>query len=721
MAELLTLGNQQAPALEAAPVIRLAQLRDELILHEGPRDRDGSPSWTLEDPARGRFFRLGWMQMEMLARWDLGDPRAIAAAVNQDTPLGVTTEEVMEFARFLSATNLLKISGPDANAGLLRQLQATRMHWGKWLLKNYLFVRIPLVRPEAFLNACKNVAALFYTPAFLILTLCAGALGLLLVARQWDVFTRTFLHFFSMEGAALSGAALLSAKILHELGHALTAKRYGCRVPTMGVAFMVMWPVLYTDTSAAWTLADRRKRMTIGAAGMAAELILACYMTLLWSFLPDGPLRSATFLLATTTWIMTLAINLNPFMRFDGYFLFSDLLDVANLQDRSFALARWWLREKLFKFGEPKPEEFDPGMERILIAYAIGTWTYRFFLFMGIALLVYHFFFKLLGIFLMLVELVWFIGRPIWNEIMEWTKRRQAYHWNRNTRISAALAGLALVLFIFPWKGSIHAAGLLRAERQAQVFVPSPGRLEEILVQPGELVRERQPLFRLQSPDLVHELELAEREVAILRWQSAFHSMVNDVTTNREATWRQMEAATAKQQALQQQQQRLTITAPFDGQMVDLAHPLKAGEWLPTGDWLGTVVSPDSAQVEAYVNEADLHRLSKGAQARFHPEDPSSAAIDLTVIDIAQTTTRRLDNVAELASTHGGSIAAIPGRNGAIIPEQAIYRVLLKPSGETQIPKLTLRGKVVLEGARESMVEQIYERFVAILVRESGF
>jgi len=721
MAGVLTLAEGGAGGAQAAPVVRLAQLRDELILHEGPRGRDGSPSWTLEDPARARFFRITWMQVEMLARWHLGAPEEIAAAVNRDTPLGVTVEEVKEFAQFLAMSNLLKVMGPDANAGLVRQVHAMDMHWSKWLLKNYLFVRIPLVRPERFLNAFKDPVEILYTRTFLIVTLLAGLVGLLLVARQWDVFIRTFLHFFTLEGALLSGAALLGAKVLHELGHAFTAKRFGCRVPTMGVAFMVMWPVLYTDTSAAWTLADRKKRMAIGAAGMATELALACYMTLLWSFLPDGPLRSAVFLLATTTWIMTLAINLNPFMRFDGYFLFSDFLDVPNLQDRSFALARWWLREKLFDFGEEKPEDFEPDQERILIIYAICTWIYRFFLFLGIALLVYHVFFKVLGIFLMIVELAWFIGRPIWSEIMEWTKRRDAYTWNRSTIRTAGIVLALVVLALFPWKGSVHGPGLLRAERQVQVFAPTPARLAEVLVQPGDPVAEGRPLFRLESPDLVHELGMVERQIAVLRWQSAFHAMVSDVTANRQVTWRELEAALAQRTALSQQAQRLTIAAPFAGVMADLARPLVPGEWLPVGEWLGTVVAPETALVEAYVPEADLGRLSVGASAQFYPDEPSNPVVELTVVDIAQTATRKLDNVRELASTHGGRIAAITDRNGDTVPEQAVYRVLLKPVQDLAAPDLTLRGTVVLDGERESLAVRAFNRVVAVLVRESGF
>ncbi|UGA40408.1 hypothetical protein JOS77_14430 [Chromobacterium haemolyticum] len=162
----------------------------------------------------------------------------------------------------------------------------------------------------------------------------------------------------------------------------------------------MMMPVLYTDTNDAWKLNSRRQRLLIGGAGMLAELVLAAWATLLWSFLPDGPLRAGVFLLATTTWLATLAINASPFMRFDGYFLLADYLGLPNLHNRAFALARWQLRKTLLGLDDPVPEHFPAARRRGLILFAWATWLYRLVLFLSIAFLVYHLFFKALGMLL---------------------------------------------------------------------------------------------------------------------------------------------------------------------------------------------------------------------------------------------------------------------------------------------------------------------------------
>lgn len=281
---------------------------------------------------------------------------------------------------------------------------------------------------------------------------------------------------------------MLVSKLAHELGHGLTAKRFGCKVPTVGVAFMVLWPVLYTDTADAWKLRSRRQRLAIGVAGMAPELSLAAAATLVWSFLPDGPLRSAAFVMATSTWLLTLAVNLNPFMRFDGYMLLSDLWDVPNLQERSFALARWRIREALFGFGDPMPELMPDGRRRRLILYAVGTWVYRLFLFLGIALLVYHIFFKLLGLFLFAIEIWWFILRPVVTELKSWAGRRGDLRLNRRTAVTFAAGVLALAGLFVPWRTQVAAPALVQPATQATLYAPAPARVTELAVREGDRV-----------------------------------------------------------------------------------------------------------------------------------------------------------------------------------------------------------------------------------------
>ncbi|WP_434997994.1 HlyD family efflux transporter periplasmic adaptor subunit [Pectobacterium brasiliense] len=705
----------------ATPAAGLSPLRDELILHAGPANRDGSPSWTLEDPLRGLYFRIGWAEMAMLSRWSMGNAAQIVADVNQTSALTLDDSDVQYFNRFLQANSLTRVSGDEALAQFSRQVEQSRVSIWRKLLKNYLFFRIPLWHPDRFLGATLPWVEPFFSRTFLKLTLLVAVLGLFLAGRQWETFKHTFLHFFTLEGAALAGLTLCFTKILHEFGHAYTCKRFGARVATMGVAFLVMMPVLYTDTSGSWKLTRRRQRMAIGAAGMMTELVLAAWATLAWSFLPDGMLRSAAFMLATTTWIMTLAINLSPLMRFDGYFLLSDGLQMPNLQNRGFAIGRWQMREWLFGLGDAPPEHFPRWLQRTLVGYAFAVWIYRFFLFTGIAILVYHMTFKLLGMLLFAIEIGYFVVMPVVSEVREWSKRRKDYRMNRNMTTTLVVSAVVLLLLMIPWQRGVYAPALLRAEQQSSLYMPVPAMIQRIDVKVGQPVQAGQTLFTLSSDALAHEQKQLERQIATLNWQSTFQVFNKEAAGDHQRVKQEHEAALQKLQVLQRQSEQLTVRAPIDGVVADMTTPLETGEWLGQGEWLAVVTKPTGGLVEAFVSEKDWQRLRTGAKGTFYLQDVSRSSLPLTIVEIASTATRDLNAAPELASIYGGDIATLSDAQRKLHPEQAVYRVLLSLPDDYRAQPQVLRGTVVMDGEAQSLLIRGWKVVSAVLIRELSF
>jgi putative peptide zinc metalloprotease protein len=702
---------------------RLPPLREELSLLPGPRQPDGAPTWTLHDPSGNRFFRIGWREFEILSRWDLCEPNAIAEAVNAETTLTVSARDVRGLSEFLGRFLLLRMPGADSGRFLEQARRARKSLWTT-LLHNYLFFRVPLFRPHRFLSrAYPHMAWIYDGRSALFLALVALA-GLYLVSRQWDRFVTTFLHFFDWSGLVHYAVAISLAKIVHELGHAFTAFRYGCRIPTMGVAFIVLWPMLYTDVSDAWRIVARRPRLAIAAAGVAAETGLAAVCTLLWSFLPDGPVRSGVFLLATSSWLLTLGINLNPFMRLDGYYVLADWLGVDNLQPRSFAHARWHLRRTLFGIADPPPERLPEPRARFFIGYAWCTWLYRFFLFLGIALLVYHFVFKLAGIFLMLVEIGWFILLPIGREMLFWWRLPRTAFDRRRTRLSAAGLALAAGLLVVPWRTGIPVPALLKAEEYAEVFVRHGARLESLPVADGQRVAAGQPLAVLRSPDLDYKFGEARREVELLQWQLAYFGMDLELMEQRQVLLKELETASAKLSGFRKQQQELTVAAPVAGIVRELNDQVDLGQWLGEGERLMVVVEPGRSILEAYVAEDDLLQIREGAPARFYPEDLGLSPVDCRVVRVDRAAAAAVSPY--FASVYQGPLPVRPATQpkAPLIPESAVYRIILEPVGETAaapaLPQM-VRGTARIEGTARSLAERFWRQAVAVLIRESGF
>lgn len=701
-------------------MLHLPPLRQELKLIPVGTGDTGAPSWVLQDPVAGRYFQLGWPEFEILSRWGKGGPDEVIQAVNADTTLEIGPRDLEQFLKFLSQHHLLQPRGEQAMAHLARLNKAVQRRSLGWVLKNYLFLRIPLIHPDGFLTATHRFTGFFWTIGFALFTLLCGALGSFLVLRQWDVFWATLPRLFSVEGAIMAGAVLTITKILHEFGHGYALKHYGCRVPSMGVALLVFWPVLYTDASDSWRLSSRRQRLVIAGAGIAVELALAVFATLLWSFLDDGPTRSAVFLLATTTWIMTLLVNLNPLMRFDGYYLLSDLLNVPNLQERGFAFGRWHLRKTLFGWTDRPPEPLPPVTGRALILYAYATWIYRFFLFLGIALLVYFLVFKALGLFLMVMQLVWVLFRPVKNEILVWYERRNEMRLNLALVRTLVVGALALAAFLVPWQGRVFAPALLQAQEQIRIYAPMDARIVTLPQGQGDRVAEGDLLVRLNSPDLGHEITLGQAQVETLEWQMGAADILADLRERRQVLFEELARERVRLEANLADRARNTLLSPLTGRISEVQPNLSPGDWVAEDDWLMTLVDDSRFQVEAYVAERDIRFLEPGKPARFYPETPEFPVLDLIAETVEQTSSRSLQE-PRLASVLGGQIPVREGPDGELLPEEPVYRVVFSTGVMPGTPLQELRGQVTIAGARHSLAAQVRDKVLSVLVRESGF
>ncbi|MEL7019582.1 MAG: HlyD family efflux transporter periplasmic adaptor subunit, partial [Pseudomonadota bacterium] len=476
----------------------------------------------------------------------------------------------------------------------------------------------------------------------------------------------------------------------------------------MGVAFLVMFPVLFTDTTESWKLQSKRQRLTITAAGVLTELMIAIFSTFLWAFLPDGPWRSAAFFVATTSWIMSIAVNLNPFMRFDGYHFLSDLIGIQNLQARSFAFGRWRLRELLFGLGDPMPEMMDMGMRRGLTVLAWCIWVYRFFLFLGIALLVHALFFKLLGIILFVIEIGWFIMIPILNEMKEWWGRRADIaarsQW---TRPAIALIGLIMVLIV-PWQSTIRMPAVFEAQEQTALFSPEPAQIVDVLVHNGQRVKAGDKLVRLTSPDLLTQIRLEERRLKLTR--ARLGRIVADrddrdqnLVLQREA--RQRRDAIA---GLRRQLANLDIVAPFDGVVIDLADHLHSGRWVEQTLPILSVAEMAQGRMRGYLFSEYTERLSVGAKAVFIPDEIELKKMRGTVSRIASANSQRI-SLPVLTSRFGGAIAVSETQDD-LDPLQTWYGIVIEPDARSEAPVRVVRGQIHAKGKPESLALRIWRR-----------
>ncbi len=693
-------------------------MREEIRVLTASAQEDGSPAWQLLDPVRNRFFRIGWLEFECLLRWDLSNASTIAAAVTEETTLLAAEEDVIALNRFLQHHELIQLPVGSAAAYLAQRAELQRGTWLKQALFHYLFIRLPLIHPEKYLKWLEKRTRWIFEPLFWIMTALAAIVGIILAARQLDTVLMQLSGSMNFQGVLAYAVALLLAKSLHELGHAITATRYGVRVAHMGVALVVMTPMLYTDTGESWKLLNHRKRLKIAMAGVATELMLAVWATLAWALLPDGSWRSALFFLATTSWVLSVLINASPFMRFDGYFILADALNLPNLHERSAVLANRRFRSFLFGITEPDPEYFPPHKARFLALFSTITWFYRMIVFFGIALAVYHYFFKLLGIFLFLVELAWFIIVPIWRELREWPALTQQVSTVR--KIFFACSALALIAFMFvPWSQGVEAPGWGFPANQRVIYSPQAARIVALPVNDNEPVKAGQAVVELEVPELYDSAQQATILGKAYLQQAANLPVITDRGEALSAKALQQSREMMQQAHAQTQAAaRLRLVAPFAGTFRDAAEGVHVGTWVSSQQALGRLIDLHLWRAELLVPEQALARIAIGQTVKMYQMHHAVKPIVGKVSAIDSVRVTALPHPM-LDVHNGGSIVTHREQNRDVATE-ALYRVGVSLPTDVQMTQ-----EALYEGRIEAQPQSLWQRWLppllAVLVRESGF
>ena len=695
-------------------------LRQDLEIFRGNSREDGSPAWLLYDAVRNKYFTLGLTAFRLIKNWRGGeDIQNFEKKINTQG-IETTGEEIKSFVGFLQQNNLIIQPQGQGVAYLMQQKNSLKKSWIMNLIHSYLFFKIPLFTPDEWLGRTFSKVKFLGSKKIRNIIYILGFIGLFLVIQQFENFAKTFLYFFSIKGLMLYFITLVFVKCLHELGHAYVAKHYGCRVSAIGIAFLVFFPFLYTDTTDAWRLRNHKERLLINFAGILTELHLALIATFIWGILPEGGLKSAAFFIATTSWISSIAINVSPFMRFDGYYVFSDWLKAENLQPRAFALAKWKTRETLFGFNHKPPEEINPSRRWTFIIYAWSTWIYRFFLFIGIALLVYYFAFKVLGIILFAIEIYWFIMLPIIKEMKQWWLMRSEMKINKQTFRTTSILIITLMVLFLPWKSSMKIPAVYISEKYSKIYSPYPAKIKSVLITKDQEVEVGQNLIELYSPELDKDINSIRRKILLTktkinRMSGTSGNMDEYLTYNQ-----RLIALKSELSGLTKTKEKLVVKAPNKGKVKDLVS-LSNEMWVSNLDQLLGIVHYGTGSVKAFIREEQIDRFQENTPAVFIPNDGDHKKIHLISNKLDLSSVNNLPYIA-LASIHNGPIAIRNFTSGEYQyrPETAHYVADFKLVNESRI-KFELPGYVHVEGNRYSPFIRFFRNVFSVLIRESGF
>jgi len=407
-------------------------------------------------------------------------------------------------------------------------------------------------------------------------------------------------------------------------------------------------------------------------------------------------------------------------MRFDGYYVFADYLKVDNLQPRAFALAKWRLREILFGLNINPPEVMQSHRRNLLILYAWSTWVYRFFLFIGIALLVYFFAFKLLGIILFAVEIIWFIGLPIGKEVLAWWKLKSKFILSLKLLRTVVILAFLIFLFFYPWKNYQKIPAIFQADQSTFIYAPIDSQIKDIYIIENQLVEDSQLLISLKSPELNLTISQVKEEIDLVNIKID-NSLEDDLSRS------ELLVLKSEKQKLETQYDNLIkilssldIKSPFGGEITSSLH-LKEDQWVNKEEPLFSIVNKNSHKIIAFISERDIDQVVTDNEVKF--TSPLNSQIELVaqIASISKSPVNNFDLYPMVTSMYDGPIAARQNPSGGIQSEEAFYVISMNVISEEKFSDQKIPGNAQITVKPISFSEKLYKTVYSVLIRELNF
>lgn len=583
-------------------------LRKDIILHTGPIDHDGQRTWVLEDPVRGSNYRLGYKEGEILLKL-LGESSIDSAlkAIYTTTPLRPAPDEVLNFVRMLQKEHLAVLPKESVIREETEKARSPAPPFVQKIFQGALFFRVPLIRPDGFLNRTYPVVSLLWSLPAKGIYLVLALFGLVFTIQEPEQYFGTVDYLLTPQGALSFVLCLVLLKIGHEFAHAYTAKAYGLHVRSMGLYFIVFWPLLYTDTTDAWKLPERSQRIQISIAGVLFEITLGGMAFFFWSVLPDGIAKSLMFFLSSTSVVSTVFINLNPFMRYDGYYVLMDLWGIDNLRPRAAAILRYTIR-RIFLGWKGVPPEIHPNT-RSMVVYGICAVLYRIMISLSIAFAIYYLLFPVLGMLLMGAAILMLVIVPVIREIRMVYEKRALIGSRIRLGITGVLLACVIFLVFFPFPRMKSIPCLVLQKGTNQMTASFSGELENLLPDVGTHVEKGEIITRIISKDL--EYEKRRTAFALEKIKTTIKYLGSAGEQGAYKNWLQEEEKRLETslEKIREEIALLAVRSPETGKVVQRNEDLYAGATVSRGTFLLTIARSAGYEARAYVHEglvADL-------------------------------------------------------------------------------------------------------------------
>ena len=705
----------------------------------------GRVYWVVKDPVGLQYFRFEEEEFAILHMLDgQSSLEEIAEQFEANfPPQTIRVEELQSFVGMLHRSGLVLSDAPGQGVQLKKRRDERKRKELIGSVSNVLSFRFRGFDPERLLNMIYPLVRWFFSTSVTVLSIVLALCALSLVIVQFDEFQSrlpSFQTFFAAQNWLLIAGVLGVTKVIHEFGHGLSCKHFGGECHEMGVMLLVLTPCLYCNVSDSWMLPSRWHRAAIGAAGMYVEIVIASIATFIWWTSEPGFLNYLCLNIIFISSVSTILFNANPLLRYDGYYILSDILEIPNLRQKASTILSRKLGSWCLGLEEPE-DPFLPKRNQVLFAlYTVASSVYRWVILLSILYFLNKVFepygLKIIGQMIALVSLYGLIVMPM-SKVYKFFRVPGRWSKVKKVRMVTTLGVLAAVVWavlFIPLPSSVMCEFELQPRAAKSVYVEVEGTLEELLVEPGQHVEAGDLLARLSNIDLLLEIEQFRGERDTLGEQLISLQQIrfrdDQASLQLEIVEEQLASVSEQLDQKVRDARRLELVAPVSGtvippprrrdtqadEQVELASwsgsPLEkenlGATFLPDGphNLLCQIGDPDQWDAVLVIDQREFDLVTSGQKVRIMFEESSYHVFISTIDSIADDEMEAVS--PRLASTSGGPVPSQADADGVLRPLSTSYQAVVRLDNSLGLLRNGLIGQARIKTHERTLASRLY-------------
>ena len=699
-------------ALLSSDWYRVAPLKPRLRGHvEVHRQRFRGETWfVLQDQHSGKYHRITPAanyiialmngQRTMHAIWE-----AACRRFEDDPP---TQSETIRLLSQLHRSDLIASDLPPDLEEVSRRHAKQERQSMIARIKNPMALRLPLFDPDAFLGATVHLVRFLFTPFGFVAWLALVLTGAVLAVLRWSELTEGFVdQVLAAENLLLIALAYPFVKALHELGHGYATKVWGGEVHEIGVMFLVFIPVPYVDASSSAAFDSKWRRAVVGGAGIMVETALAAIALIVWLNIEPGLARAFAFNVMLIGGVSTLLFNGNPLLRFDGYFVFSDLIEIPNLGQRSNAYIFYLIRTYIFRVKNVPDGVTAKGERKWLFTYAIAAFIYRMFISFAIALFVASKFF-----FIGIILALWALFNTFIQPMLKGAKYMLTSPELRLKRgraigaVAGAVGAVAAVLFSLPAPYATVAHGVVWLDQDAIVRARTEGFIADINAATGTTASAGDAVVTMQDPVLANRITILESQLREAQLRLRAVLLVDQVQAQ---LLRDRVGLIEDQLAsMRQRQNDLVVAARADGITVVPSAENLTGRLVRQGEVLGYMIGDDDMRLRVAIPQAQaeiVRNRTDGVQIMF--QDAIGQEVPGRLVTEVPQSQDTVPSLA-LSTQGGGDIVLDPAGRSELSTLQSVFQFEVATVDPLPVTKVGARALVKFDHGYEPIGFRLY-------------